>query len=141
MRRGREFYSKNYGEVMSLHDKGLSPKEIADKLGISYSAVYHWTRGLRKPEQGNVAAFTEYLKKHGPTAVVDIKSTFPKHNELFLICCKRDIAVKRHMLRKKFGEYSTWYYLTGQESLLESRLTELMEKIKQVQQKLGSALK
>lgn len=141
IRRGREFYSKHYDEAMRLYNEGLSTRQIADKLNISYSAVYHWVKGLRKPEPGNVASFIEHLKKYGPAAVIDIKEKFPKHNELFLIAVRRNVPVKRYMLRKKYGEYATWYYVAGQEKELESRLKELMEKVKGIKEKLGSVLK
>jgi len=141
LRRGREFYSKYYDEAIKLYEEGLSTRQIADKLNISYSAVYHWVKGLRKPEKGNVTAFVAHLEKHGPTAVVDIKKRFPKHNELFLIAVRRDLPVKRYMLKKKYREYATWYYLPGQEQELENRLKELMEKVKDLKEKLSSALK
>ena len=57
MRKGREFYSQNYEKVIELHKKGMSVKDIASRLNMSYSAVYHWTRGLRKPEKGNLLNF------------------------------------------------------------------------------------
>ncbi len=140
IRRGREYYSKNYSEAVRLYNDGLTVVEIADKLKISYSAVYHWVKGLRKPEAGNVNAFADYLRKHGPAAVVDIKERFAKHNELFLIAARRGLPVKRFMLKKKFGEYSTWYYVEGQEHELEKRTNELMQKIKALSEKLSSAL-
>ncbi len=139
IRRGREFYSKHYDEALRLYKEGLSTRQIADKLNISYSAVYHWVKGLRKPESGNVASFMGYLKDSGPVAVTDIKEKFPKHNELFLIAVRRNLAVKRHMLKKKYRDYATWYYLEGQEQELESRIKELMDKIKDIKEKLNSA--
>jgi len=141
LRRGREIYSKHYEEAMRLHEQGMSVQEIASKLSISYSAAYHWIKGLRKPEAGNVNEFLTYLQKNGPVPVTIIKEKFPKHNELFLIAARRALPVKRHMLVKKYGDYATWYYLQGQEKDLESRLKELADKIRQVKEKLGSMLK
>jgi transcriptional regulator with XRE-family HTH domain len=141
IRRGREFYSKYYSQAIALYNEGLPVREIADRLGISYSAVYHWVKGLRKPDAGNVSSFVGYLEKHGPSPVIDIKERFPKHNEIFLISVRRNLPVKRHMLVKKYGDYATWYYLAGQEKELESRLNELMTKIKDIREKLSSALK
>ena len=80
MRKGREFYSKNYDGAIDLYNKGLSVREIADKLKISYSCAYHWTKGLRRPEKGNLLEFEKFLKENGPTPVIDIKEKFPKHN-------------------------------------------------------------
>jgi DNA-binding CsgD family transcriptional regulator len=141
LRRGREYYGKNYEEALRLHQQGLSVSEIAKKLNISYSAVYHWVKGIRKPEAGNVNMFISYLEKNGPAPVVDVKNKFPKHNELFLIAVRRGLPVKRLMLQKKLSDYSVWYYLAGQESELEKRTDLLMEKIKEVKERLGSAFK
>ncbi|MCX6815555.1 MAG: helix-turn-helix domain containing protein [Candidatus Aenigmarchaeota archaeon] len=141
LRRGREVYSKHYEEALRLHNQGVSVQEIAKKLNVSYSAAYHWVKGLRKPEQGNVNEFLTYLEKNGPMPVTIVKEKFPKHNELFLIASRRAMPVKRHMLVKKYGDYATWYYLEGQEKLLDSRLKELVDKVKEVKEKLGSILK
>lgn len=139
-RRGREFYGSQYEEAVKLHEQGVPVTEIAKRLGVSYSAAYHWVRGLRKPEKGNVREFIECLRSKGPAAVTDIKEKFAKHNELFLIAARRGMPVKRYMLKKKYGEYATWYYLEGQESLLEERTNMLMEKIKEVREKLNEAM-
>ncbi|MBI3190922.1 helix-turn-helix domain-containing protein [archaeon] len=136
MRKGKEYYARFYDQVIALHKSGLSVREIADKLDISYSAVYHWVTGLRSPEKGNVSEFVSLLEK-GPVPVADIKSTFPKHNELFLIAVKRGIPVKRFMLKKKYGDYSTWYYMAGQEKQLEERTDELMAVIKKIGERLS----
>ena len=69
--------------------------------------------------------------------VVDIKNAFPKHNELFLISTRRALPVKRFMMKKKYGEYSTWYYIDGQKNQLDERINTLMEKIKEVKEKLS----
>jgi hypothetical protein len=140
VRRGKEAYAKHYEEAIRLRDEGLSPRQISERLGISYSAVYHWTKGIRSPKQGNVAAFIAHLKKNGPCPVVDLKEEFPKHNELFLIAARRAQPVKRFMIKKLYGDYSTWYYLDGQESDLERRIDALFEKVKEVKDKLGGLL-
>lgn len=141
LRKGREFYGKNYEEALRLHGQGLSVNEIAKRLDISYSAAYHWIKGLRKPEAGNVNEFENYLKRNGPVPVAQLKDKFPKHNELFLIASRRGLPVKRLMLQKKFSEYSIWYYLAGQEADLEKRTSMLMDKINEIKEKLGSALR
>lgn len=140
LRKGREFYAQHYEKVIELYNAGMSASKIAKQLGISYSCVYHWTRGLRKPELGNLVAFERFLKEHGPTPVLEIKKTFPKHNELFLTARRRGFAVKRKILPRKFGEYATWYYIEGQEEQLKSCMSELVKKYKEVREKLVQAL-
>jgi len=134
-RRGREFYSRNYNEAIELYKKGLSINEIAEKLKISYSCVYHWITGLRKPETGNLLGFEKFLKEHGPTPAIDIKERFPKHNELFLIASRRGIPVKRYILSRKFGEFSTFYFMIGQEEELKKRIKELLDKYKELKER------
>lgn len=138
LRRGREFYSRNYGAAMKMHKEGLTANEIAKKLGISYSAAYHWVKGIRKIESGNVNLFVSYLEKNGPSPAIDVKDKFPKHNELFLIATRRGLRVKRLMMQKRLGDYSVWYYIDGQENELQKRTDMLMEKIKEVKQRLNS---
>jgi len=112
-------------------------KSIADQLGVSYSCIYHWIRGLRKPDAGNISGFEEFIRRNGPVAVADIKKTFPKHNELFLTASRRGLPVKRYTLGRKFGEYSTWYFIGGQENELKKRLEELFSKYKEIRVKLA----
>ena len=136
MRRGRETYGKKYEEAMALHKEGKSVNEIASSLGISYSAAYHWIKGLRKPEKGNVNEFVDYLRSEGPLPTIEVEKKFPKHNELFLMANKRGLTVKRHVLKRKFSKYAIWYYLDGQEELLEKRLNELFSTIEKVKKDL-----
>jgi hypothetical protein len=140
MRKGRETYGKKYDEAMAMHASGKSPREISEALSVSYSAAYHWVKGLRTPERGNVNEFYDFLKENGPMAVIDIEKKFPKHNELFLMSNKRGLIVRRHVLKRKFSKYSTWYYLDGQEEQLKVRLDELFAKIKDARDKLRDAL-
>ncbi|MFA4820372.1 MAG: helix-turn-helix domain-containing protein [Candidatus Aenigmatarchaeota archaeon] len=136
MRRGRQLYSKKYDEAIKLHSEGKSINDIAQQLDISYSAAYHWIKGLRKPELGNINEFEKFLQEKGPMPVIEIEKTFPKHNELFLMSNKRGTKIKRRILKRRFGSYATWYYLEGQETLLEQRLQELFDKVKDVREKL-----
>jgi DNA-binding CsgD family transcriptional regulator len=140
LRKGRETYGKKYEEAIAMHRQGRSPREISDTLGVSYSAAYHWVKGLRKPELGNVNEFIEYLRESGPAPVLEIEKKFPKHNELFLMANKRGLMVKRHVLKRKFAKYSVWYYLEGQETILEKRLEELFSKVRNARDKLRDAL-
>ncbi|MBS3050862.1 MAG: helix-turn-helix domain-containing protein [Candidatus Aenigmarchaeota archaeon] len=136
MRRGRQLYSKKYDEAMELHKEGKSINEIATSLGVSYSAAYHWIKGLRKPEPGNVNEFESYFRENGPMPAIEIEKKFQKHNELFLMSNKRGMKVRRKVLQRRFAGYATWYYMEGQEALLDKRLEELFSKIKDVREKL-----
>lgn len=138
-RRGREFYTKEYDQAMELHSKGLSVRDISDKLGISYSCVYHWVKGLRKPESGNLTEFEKFLS-NGPKPVAEIKDRFPKHNELFLTASRRGFPIKRYAINRRFGDYSTWYFLDGQEIELKNRIKELLNQYKEVKEKIIKAL-
>lgn len=140
MRRGREFYADKYEEAVKMHESGIPVNDIAKKLRISYSAAYHWIHGLRKPELGNVRSFESFLAKHGPTAVIDIKERFPKHNELFLTASRRGVSVRRRSVDKRYGEYATWYFLAGQEHQLEERTSELAKKYKELKEKIIRAI-
>jgi hypothetical protein len=123
-----------------LHKQGKGVNERAQQLSISYSCVYHWVRGLRKPEAGNVNNFIEFLRKSGPTAVLDIQNHFPKHNELFLTASRRGLPIKRIYLGRKYAEYSTWYLLDGQEELAKQRIEVLFSKIKEFKDSLREIL-
>ena len=140
MRKGREFYSKNYEKVIELHKKGLSIKEISEQLNISYSAAYHWIKGLRKPEGGNLNSFIDFLRQNGPTPSGKLQDKFPKHNEIFLTASRRGMPLKRLYLGRKFNEYSTWYLLDGQEELLKKRVQGLFSKINEFKDQLKEAL-
>ena len=140
LRRGREFYGKKYNEAIELHNNGMDINGIAKHLGISYSAAYHWVKGLRKPEIGNVNEFAEFLKSHGPSASVHVMQKFPKHNELFLMASRRGISVKRVYLGKKYKELGTWYYLDGQEKDLEDRVKSLQKKIEELKDTLKRSM-
>lgn len=120
---------------MKMYEEGISVKDIAAKLTMSYSAVYHWVKGLRKPDTGNLNDFENHLKK-GPVAAAEIKDKFPKHNELFLTASKRGISIKRVTLGRKYGDYSTWYFLDGQEDILKEKVKELFKKYREVKEKL-----
>ena len=136
MRKGREIYPEKYEQAVKLYKSGMPIKEIAEKLSISYSCAYHWAKGLRKPEEGNVAAFVALLRSSGPLPVVDIKEKFPKHNELFLIASRRGLPIMRRVLYRKLDDYSTWYFLPGQEKELDIRISQLYNKIKNVKELL-----
>ncbi|MBI4018483.1 MAG: helix-turn-helix domain-containing protein [Candidatus Aenigmarchaeota archaeon] len=139
MRRGKEFYDKNYQKVMELHKQGKGAREISSELKISYSAAYHWVKGLRKPSAGNVTDFLAFLRTKGPTPAAEIKQQFQKHNELFLISGKRGEPVKRYILSRKLRDYGTWYFLEGQEDLLRSRIRHMFETIKSFADKAKEA--
>ena len=136
MRKGKEFYSGNYEKVIELYKKGFSVNEISSHLKISYSCVYNWVKSIRKPEKGNLIEFIDFLRDNGPAPVIEIKQKFPKHSEIFLTAQHRDMGVLRFKLPRKFGEYSMWYLLKGQEHKLKQRVRELLNKYEELKQKL-----
>ncbi len=140
MRKGRQTYSKKYHEAIRLHQEGKGINEIAAQLGVSYSAAYHWIKGLRKPDTGNLNAFEKYLNEKGPLPAIEVEKSFPKHNELFLMASRRGINIRRKVLKRKYGKYATWYYLIGQEQMLEERLQELFSKIESIKDVLRDTL-
>ncbi len=137
IRKGREAYQESYNKALELHAKGKSVREIAAELGISYSAAYHWIKGIRKPEAGNVREFENYLGEKGPSPVAEIGKKFPKHNEIFHVAKERGVPVKRWVTAKPrtFGEYATWYYLKGQEEELKKRIIETMKRFGEIKTK------
>lgn len=140
MRQGREIYSDKCDKALELHKQGKSINDIAKELNVSYSAAYHWIRGLRKPESGNVNGFVSFLRENGPAAVFDIQKRFPKHNELFLTASRRGLPVKRIYLGRKYREYSTWYLLDGQEVAAKQRIEQLFSKIAEFKDSLREVL-
>ena len=140
VRRGKETYTELYPKALELSKKNMSIKQIAAELGVSYSAVYAWLRTGRKPAPPTLVKFKKYLEKNGPTAAIDIKHVIPKHNDFYHIAQKRGKGIKRVMLDKRYVEYRVWYYLEGQETLLEQRLQELRKKYAKVKEKMLKAL-
>jgi hypothetical protein len=128
-RKGREAYASKYGRALELHASGKSVSEIAKELGISYSAAYHWIKGIRKPEAGNIREFEEFLSKQGPCPAADVKEKFPKHNELYHTAASRGSPLRRHVLSRprSFGEFAVWYYLEGQDDALKTKIKAFME--------------
>lgn len=124
---------------MEMHKNGVGIRDIASKLNMSYSAVYHWVRGLRKPDHGNINEFESTIM-NGPVAAAEINGRFPKHNELFLISAKRGLPIKRYSLGRRYGEYSAWYFAGGQEEKLKERLKEFFAKYKELRKKLIEAV-
>lgn len=140
IRRGKEFYADKAEEAVSLYKEGKSIKEVAQRLGVSYSAAYHWVRGIRKPGAGNVAEFISFLESRGPSAAVHILPSFRKHNELFLIASRRGLSVKRVYLGKAYKELATWYYLPGQEKELEKRIEDAKRKVEEFRDRMKKAI-
>jgi hypothetical protein len=132
MRRGREVYSGKFERAVELGKQGKSVKEIARELGVSYSAAYHWVKGLRKPAAGSINEFIDYLRENGPMPAERVSERFPKHGELFLTAQKRGAGLRRHMMSRQFRGYRAWYYLDGQEGLLQQRLDELFDVIRKI---------
>ncbi|MBI2584141.1 MAG: helix-turn-helix domain-containing protein [Candidatus Aenigmarchaeota archaeon] len=141
MRQGREIYSDKYEIAIKLYKEGIDIPEIAKRLGISYSAAYHWVKGIRKPDTGNIKEFELFLKDNGPANAADVKSRFPKHNEIFLTAKKRGIIIGRYEMKNKkfFGESATWYFLKGQEDELKARIKQMIKewKLRKVREVMG----
>lgn len=142
MRRGKEFYSQNYKKALDLHERGITIKDIAKTLGLSYSAVYSWVSKSRRPGKGALIKFKEVLRSRGPMPAALIKKEINKHNDFYHIARQRGFGIKRRVIKGlKLGEYAYWYYLPGQEQLLEERISELLNDYKQAKEKLLSVLK
>jgi hypothetical protein len=139
MRQGREIYSDKYEKALSLYKQGKNVNDIAKELNVSYSAAYHWVKGLRKPEAGNVNDFIAFLRSNGPSSL-EIQEHFPKHNELFLTASRRGLPLKRIVLGRKYKEYSTWYLLDGQEAVAKQRIEQIFSKIKEFKDELREIL-
>lgn len=135
MRQGKELYTKKYDEAMGLFKKGMHPREIAEKLGISFSAVYSWTRKGKKPSSGIYEEFRNFLEENGPQPVLEIKKKFPKHSETYLTAKDRGIQIKRMKLSRLMADYSIWYYLPGQEEELKKRVDEVITRRKELQER------
>ena len=135
MRQGRQAYPALYEKAVSLAAQGIAIKVIAAQLGVSYSACYHWIRGLRKPDDGNLNSFVDEIRQKGPLHAASMEK-FPKHNELFLTASRRGMGIRRYMLPKKLGDYSTWYFVSGQEDKLKECVLELVKKYKELKQEL-----
>lgn len=136
MRQGKEVYSKKHEEAMRLFEEGFHPKEIAEKLGISFSAVYSWTVKGKKPRPGIVEEFEKFIQTNGPTPLIEIAKIFPKHSEIFLMAQRRGIPIARKKLTRNMGEYYIWYYLKGQEKELEERMEAVIKKRIELQEKI-----
>ncbi len=130
MRRGKEFYTEKIEKAKRLYSEGREIKDIAKELNVSYSAVYHWVKGLRTPKKSRLEEFRDFLKENGPTPVARIEKEFPKHNELYNISSTRGIEIRRIVIEKNFRggkNYGTWYFLPGQEKELLKRIEKLLE--------------
>ena len=141
MRGNKEIYSTLYPKVMEAYKNGEGIDSIVKKFNLSYSCVYHWIKGLRKPKNSRLNEFFNEIKNKGPKPVKDIEEFFPKHNELFLTASKRGFPVKRLEINKRFGKYSTWYFIPGQEKKLNSEIKYLFNKYKEVLEKINESLK
>lgn len=56
----RENVKKNLGYYLSL--QGISQKELAEKLGVSQSAVTNWIKGKNSPDIESVAQICQALR-------------------------------------------------------------------------------
>ncbi|MAH42826.1 hypothetical protein CL614_03825 [archaeon] len=140
LRKGKETYTELYPKAIEMSKKGKNVKDIAKELGISYSAVYAWLKQGRKPSSPSLVKFKKYLETHGPTASIDIKKVIPKHNDFYHIAQKRGIGIKRAVMDKRYADYRVWYYLDGQDDVLQQRMQELRKKYVKVKKKMMKTL-
>ena len=139
MRQGKELYTKKYQEAMEMHKKGMNTKEIAGKLGISFSAVYSWTRKGRTPETGVYEQFFNFLRESGPQPLLEVRKYFPKHSEIFLGARERGFSILRKRISRAMGEYSIWYYLPGQESVVQEMISNVIKKRQELAERISES--
>ena len=140
MRQGKEVYAGKYAQAAEMSARGMTPMQISEALGISYSCAYHWAMGLRKPSAGSLNEFISCLKASGPLPAAEISARFGKHNDLFLTASRRGFGIRRRVLGRKYAGYGTWYFLEGQEQELDSRIGELMRAVKSAKNRIRSAM-
>lgn len=140
LRGGREQYAAKYEEALRLHAAGKSIRTIAAELGVSYSAAYHWIKGLRAPAPGQINEFIAMLRAEGPQSGLALAKRFPKHNELFLMASRRGLPVRRVWLGKVYKDLATWYYMEGQEAALETKVAGLFASVAEARQRLKEIL-
>ena len=140
IRKGKDFYVKNYEKVMELHKQGLGIKEISEKLNMSYSAVYSWIKTGKIPEKDSINKFLEFLDKNGPTPVIVLKELFPSYDDLYQNARSRGFNVNRYSTsgKKALGKMSVWFYLDGQEEELKVRIIDMVKRYKELKEKLIS---
>lgn len=136
MRKTKEYYLERYEEVMKLWQQGIPIKEIASRLGLSYSAVYAWIKG-RKPKESKIIEFIEFLRKNGPTPLADMRKKFPKHSEIYFTALHRGYKILRYTLPRKFGDYSIWYLLPEQEEALKKEIEKFLRYYDETKKKLA----
>ncbi len=133
MRKTKEFYTEKVELAKKLFEDGMSIRDVAKELGVSYSAAYHWIKGLRTPKASRLEEFRNFIKVRGPVPICDVKNKFPKHNDLYNLSSTRGIKINRLVIEKNFRggmDYGTWYFLPGQEDELAKRVEKLLKNYK-----------
>lgn len=133
MRKVKEFYIAKYKDAILLYKNGMKISDIAKKLNVSYSAVYHWIKGLRKPEKSKLMKFFQYILNNGPVSAYEIEKFFPKHNELYHIARSRNFDIKRKVFKTSIKELKTWYYTSSQECKLIRKIDILKKFLSKIQ--------
>ncbi len=136
MRKTKEFYIEKYEKAIELWKKGLSIKNIASRLDVSYSAVYAWIKG-RKPVDSKIIKFIKFLKANGPTPLAEIKKKFPKHSEIYTTAVHRGFKILRYKLPRKFGDYSIWYLLPQQEANLKEEVEKFLKTFDKIKNRIA----
>ncbi|MFH0837512.1 MAG: helix-turn-helix domain-containing protein [Candidatus Aenigmatarchaeota archaeon] len=134
IRKRKDFYFQKYDKAVELQKAGKNLQTIASELNISYSAVYSWLNGMRKPEKDVLTNFMDFLKKNGPMPAILVKEFFPSHDDLFHMAVKRNLGLNRHVTCGKhtLKESAVWYYIDGQEAELKSRILDMLKKYKEI---------
>ncbi|GEM_PF-1213945 len=140
IRKGKSSYIEKYEEAKKLAEKNYSIKEIANILGVSYSAVYQWIKKSKEPKKDKITLFYEFLSKNGPSPLAIIRNNFPKHSELYNSAISRGFKIKRYKLPRIFKEYSIWYYLEGQENSLKERIKIIIDKREEMKNKIAEEI-
>ena len=82
-----------YGkEILEMKEKGLTHKEIAEKLGLTKEQVKEFVKREHKKERKAAAGIT--LKKKGRPPKDDKFSNTDKVNELKYIIARKDAKIK-----------------------------------------------
>jgi predicted transcriptional regulator len=140
IRKGKNSYIEKYEKAKELAEKNYSIKEIANILGISYSAAYQWIKKKKEPKKDKITLFYDFLSKNGPSPLAIIKKDFPKHSEIYNSAISRGFKIKRYKLPRIFKEYSIWYYLEGQENSLKERIKIIINKREEMKNEIAEKI-
>ena len=61
-------------------DRGLSQKELADKIGVSNSRISNWEKGINRPDADILAALCRALNV-SPSELLDVRLSVDELND------------------------------------------------------------